>query len=46
MPQAVECELLLHADGTCSIFQHKYIAETEAARNKNFRKLCDLASDS
>ena len=25
MPQAVDCELLLYADGTCLIFQHKDI---------------------
>ena len=27
MPQAVDCELLVYADETCLIFQHKDITE-------------------
>ena len=45
MPQAVDCELLLYADDTCLIFQHKYITKTEMARNKNFSMLCDWFVD-
>ena len=41
MPQAVDCELLLYADDTCLIFQHKDIAEIELALNKNFSMLFD-----
>ena len=45
MPQAVDCELLLYADDTCVIFQHKDITKIETARNKNFSVLCDLFVD-
>ena len=45
MPQAVDCELLLYADDTCLIFQHKDIAETELALNKNFSMLFDWFVD-
>ena len=40
MPQVVDCELLLYADKTCSIFQPKGITEIETALNKNFGMLC------
>ena len=45
MPQAVVCELLLYADDTCVIFQHKDITKIETALNKNFSVLCDLFVD-
>ena len=45
MPHAVDCELLLYADDTSLIFQHKDITKTEAALNKNFRMLCDWFVD-
>ena len=45
MPQAVDCELLLYADDTCLIFQHKDITEIESAVNKNFSMLCDRFVD-
>ena len=45
MPQAFDCELLLYADGTCLIFQHKDITEIESALNKNFSMLCDWFVD-
>ena len=45
MPQAVDCELLLYADDTCLIFQHKDITEIESALNKNFSMLCDWFVD-
>ena len=41
MLQAVDCELLLYADDTCLIFQHKDITEIEMPLNKNFSILCD-----
>ena len=41
MPQAIDCELLLYADDTCLIFQHKDIHEIEIVLNKNFSTLCD-----
>ena len=42
MPQA---ELLLYADDTCFIFQHKDITEIESALNKNFCMICDWFVD-
>ena len=46
MPQAIDCELLLYADDTCLIFQHKDIHEIEIVLNKNFiRTLCDWFVD-
>ena len=41
MPHSVDCELLLYADDTCLIFQHKDITEIESALNKNVSMLCD-----
>ena len=41
MPQAVDYELLLYADDTSLIFQHKDITEIETALNKNFSMLCE-----
>ena len=34
MPQAVTCDLLLYADDTCLVFQHKDVIEIEAVLNK------------
>ena len=45
MPQAIDGELLLYADGTCLIFQQKDITEIESALNKNFSMLCDWFID-
>ena len=45
MPQAIDCELLLYADDTCLIFQHKDIHEIEIVLNKNFSTLCDWFVD-
>ena len=41
LSRSVDCELLLYADGTCLIFQHKDITEIESTLNKNFSMLCD-----
>ena len=45
MPQAINCELLLYADDTCLIFQHKDIHEIEIVLNKNLSTLCDWFAD-
>ena len=45
MPQAVTCELLLYADDTCLVFQHKDVIEIETVLNKNFSSLCDWFID-
>ena len=45
MPQAGDCKLLLYADDTCLIFQHKDITEIETALNKNFSMLCEWLID-
>jgi len=45
MPQAIDCDLLLYADDTCLIFQHKDILEIEAVLNRNFSSLCDWFVD-
>ena len=41
MPQAVTSDLLLYADDTCLVFQHKDVIEIETVLNKNFSSLCD-----
>ena len=45
LPQAVDCELLLYADDTCLIFQHKEIHEIETVLKKNFSMLVDWFVD-
>ena len=40
-PQSVDGELVLYADDTCLIFQHKDITEIERSLSKNFSMLCD-----
>ena len=45
MPQAVKCDLLLHADDTCLIFQHSDIKEIEIQLNKNLSLICDWFVD-
>ena len=45
MAQAVKCELLLHADDTCLIFQHNDIIEIEIQLNKNITLICDWFVD-
>ena len=40
MPQAVTCDLLLYADDTCLVFQHKDVIEIETVLNKNVCSLC------
>ena len=45
MSLAIDCELLLYADDTCLIFQHKDIHEIEIVLNKNLSTLCDWFVD-
>ena len=45
MPQVVDYELLLYADETCLIFQHKDITEIESTLKKNVSMLCDWLVD-
>ena len=45
MPQTVTCDLLLYADDTCLVFQHKDVIEIETVLNKNFSSLCDWFID-
>ena len=45
MSQAVTCDLLLYADDTCLVFQHKDVIEIETVLNKNFSSLCDWFID-
>ena len=40
-----ETPLLVYADDTCLIFQHKDNTEIETALNKNFSMLCDWFAD-
>ena len=41
MAQAVDCDLLLHADDSCLIFRDKCIQQIEVSLNRNFNTLCD-----
>ena len=41
IPQAVKCDILLYADDTCLLFQHKNIKLIEQELNKNFADLCE-----
>ena len=45
MPQAIDCELLIYADDTCLIFQHKDIHEIEIVLNKTLSTLSDWFVD-
>ena len=45
MPQALSCDLLLYADDSCIIYQHKVVKEIEKVLNKNFSDLCDWFLD-
>ena len=45
MSQAVKCNLLLYADDTCLVCQHKDINEIEKQLNKDFQSICDWFVD-
>ena len=45
MKQAVSSDLLLYADNSCLIFQHKHVTEIEKHLNNDFSKLCEWFLD-
>ena len=45
MLQAINCKLLLYADDTCLIFQHKDVKVIEKQLNGNFSSICDWFVD-
>ena len=45
MAQAVNCDLLLYADDSGLIFQHKDINVIEKQLNENFSNICDWFVD-
>ena len=45
MEQAVTCDLLLYADDSCLLVQHKDVSEIERILTINFSNLCDWFVD-
>ena len=45
MPQAVASTLLLYADDSCILYQHKDVVQIEKRRNEDFENLCDWFVD-
>ena len=45
MPQAVKSNLLLYADDSCLMYQHKDIAKIEKILNEDFENICDWFVD-
>ena len=45
MRQAVSSDLLLYADNSCLVFQHKHVTETETYLYSDFSNLCELFLD-
>ena len=45
MPQAVDSDLLLYADDTCLVFQHRYVKTIEEHLNRDFLTLVDWFVD-
>ena len=45
MPQAVDSELLIYADDTCLVFQHRNIKTIEEHLNRDFSTLVDWFVD-
>ena len=45
IPQSVKCELLLYADDTCLICQHKNVEVIENKLNEDFKNICDWFID-
>ena len=45
MPQAVSCELLLYADDSCLVYQHKEVDKIEQELTKNFSNICEWFLD-
>ena len=45
MPQAVDCELLLYADDSCSLYQHRDVKAIDTKLSKIFSSGCDWFVD-
>ena len=45
LPQAVASDLLLYADDTCIVVQHKSVIEIEKQLIRDFSNLCDWCVD-
>ena len=45
MPQAVNCELLLYADDSCLLFQHKEVKAIEKQLTEDFSSICEWFLD-
>ena len=45
MSQAVRCDLLLYADDSCLLYQHKDVNEIEKQLSKDFSNICDWFVD-
>ena len=45
MPQAVTSTLLLYADDSCILYQHKDVVQIEKQLNEDFENLCDWFVD-
>ena len=45
MPQAVKSNLLLYADDSCLVYQHKDIAIIEKRLNEDVQNICDWFVD-
>ena len=45
MPQAKKSNLLLYADDSCLMYQHKDIAKIEKMLNEDFENICDCFVD-
>ena len=45
MPQAVTSTLLLYADDSCTLYQHKDVVQIEKQLNEDFENLCDWFVD-
>ena len=45
MPQAVKSNLLLYADDSCLMYQHRDVNEIEKQLNNNFENFCDWFVD-
>ena len=45
MPKSVKCDLMLYADDSCLVFQHKNLKEIEKQLNEDFANLCDWFID-
>ena len=45
MPQAVKSNLLLYADDSCLMYQHKDMTKIEKILNEDFKNICDWFVD-